>query len=72
MRGNPRRSTGLQWYMSRAVWAALAALIAYCVRLFINQDASPDVTGRMKAMLPIMIALGIIKSPSADSCVWRG
>lgn len=59
--------TGLQWYQSWTVWLALAALITYCVRLFINLDVGPVVTGFMNVLLPLMIAMGIVKSPSADS-----
>lgn len=59
--------TGQQWYQSWAVWLALAALITYCVRLFVNLDVGPVVNGFMNVLLPVMVALGIVKSPSADN-----
>ena len=59
--------TGLQWYESWTVWLSLAALITYCVRLFFKLDVGPVVKGLMDVLLPVMMALGIVKSPSTDS-----
>jgi uncharacterized membrane protein len=57
------------WYQSKVLWVAIAALITYCVRLFFNLDVGPFVSGLMDVLLPILMTLGIIKSPTSATTI---
>ena len=52
------------WYQSWTVWLALSALIVYCARLIFGIDMSASVNGLMDVLLPILMALGIVKNPT--------
>lgn len=53
-----------KWYQSWPVWLAIAALIAYCVKLFFRVDISSTLKGFMDVLLPILVAFGIVNNPT--------
>lgn len=53
-----------EWWQSKPVWAALFALVAYVVRLVFNIDLTPFFNGFFDALLPLLMALGIVTSPT--------
>ena len=55
------------WYQSKVMWLGLAALITYCVQLFFHLDAGPFINGLLDVLLPVLMTLGIVKSPTSAS-----
>lgn len=54
------------WYQSKPMWVALAALITYCVRLFFNLDVGDTLNTAIQLLLPILMGMGIVISPTAN------
>lgn len=52
-----------KWYQSWAVWLALGSLFAYCARLFFHLDIEATVNAFLDALLPVVVALGIVNRP---------
>lgn len=57
------------WYQSWAVWLAMAALIAYCVKYFFNIDIGATLNGLMDVLLPALMALGIVNNPTSHASI---
>ncbi len=49
---------------SWALWTSLAALAVYCAKTFIGLDISDTVNGLLDALLPVLVAFGIINNPT--------
>ena len=54
----------LNRFKSWAVWLALGALIVFCAREFCGIDISSTVDGLLDALLPLMVAFGIVNNPT--------
>jgi len=64
VRGKLGLETGMQWYQSKTVWAAIIALVAYTVKNLFGVDLGTYLNGLSDTLLPIMMMLGIVKSPA--------
>ena len=58
-----------KWYQSWAVWLAMAALVAYCVKYFWNMDIGATLDGFMNVLLPVLMAFGIVNNPTSKGTV---
>jgi uncharacterized membrane protein len=54
----------LNRFKSWALWLAIGALIVFCVREFAGIDISHTVDGLLDALLPVLIAFGIVNNPT--------
>ena len=52
-----------KWYQSWAVWLAIAALLAYCVKLIFSVDIGGALDQFMDVLLPILVAFGVVNNP---------
>ena len=50
---------------SWALWTSLAALVIFCVKEFAGLDISETVDGLLDALLPVLVAFGIINNPTS-------
>lgn len=51
-------------FKSWALWLALGALVTFCVKEFGGVDISDTVDGLLDALLPVLIAFGVINNPT--------
>lgn len=51
-------------FRSWALWTSLAALLVYCAKAFWGLDIDDTVNGLMDALLPVLVAFGIINNPT--------
>lgn len=48
---------------SWALWTSLAALVVFCVKQFAGIDIGDTVNGLLDALLPVLVAFGIVNNP---------
>ena len=51
-------------FKSWALWLAIGALVVFCVKEFTGVDISETVDGLLNALLPVLIAFGVINNPA--------
>jgi uncharacterized membrane protein len=54
----------LSRFKSWAVWLSIGALVVFCAREFGGVDISGTVDGLLDALLPLLIAFGIVNNPT--------
>lgn len=54
----------LNRFKSWAVWLSIGALVVFCVREFGGIDISNKVDGLLDALLPLLVAFGIVNNPT--------
>lgn len=54
----------LNRFKSWAVWLSIGALVVFCVKEFGGIDISGKVDGLLDALLPLLIAFGIVNNPT--------
>lgn len=54
----------LNRFKSWALWLSIGALIVFCVKEFGGIDISETVDGLLNALLPILVAFGIVNNPT--------
>ena len=57
----------LSRFKSWAVWLSIGALIAFCAKEFGGIDISSKVDGMLNALLPLLVAFGIVNNPTDKS-----
>ena len=57
----------LKRFKSWALWLSIAALVVFCVKEFAGIDVSDKVNGLMNAVLPILVAFGIVNNPTSST-----
>ena len=57
----------LKRFKSWAVWLSIAALVVFCVKEFAGFDISATVDGLLNALLPVLVAFGIVNNPTDKS-----
>ena len=51
-------------FKSWALWLAIGALVVFCVKEFTGVDISETVDGLLNALLPVLIAFGVVNNPA--------
>lgn len=51
-------------FKSWALWTSIAALVVFCVKEFAGLDISETVNGLLNALLPVLVAFGIVNNPT--------
>lgn len=54
-------------FKSWAVWLSVGALIVFCAKEFGGIDISGTVDGMLNALLPLLVAFGIVNNPTDKS-----
>jgi uncharacterized membrane protein len=54
----------LDRFKSWAVWLSIGALVVFCVKEFAGVDISSTVDGLLNAILPVLVAFGIVNNPT--------
>ena len=54
----------LERFKSWAVWLSIGALVVFCAKEFGGIDISSTVDGLLDALLPLLIAFGIVNNPT--------
>ena len=54
----------LNRFKSWAGWLAIGALIVFCAKEFGGIDISGTVNGLLDALLPLLVAFGIVNNPT--------
>lgn len=54
----------LNRFKSWAVWLSIGALAVFCAKEFAGIDISSTVDGLLDALLPLLIAFGIVNNPT--------
>lgn len=57
----------LSRFKSWAVWLSVGALIVFCAKEFGGIDISGKVDGMLNALLPLLVAFGIVNNPTDKS-----
>jgi uncharacterized membrane protein len=57
----------LNRFKSWAVWLSFAALVVFCAKEFGGVDISATVDGLLNALLPLLVAFGIVNNPTDKS-----
>ena len=57
----------LSRFKSWAVWLSVGALIVFCAKEFGGIDISSKVDGMLNALLPLLVAFGIVNNPTDKS-----
>ena len=57
----------LSRFKSWAVWLSIGALIVFCTKEFGGIDISSTVDGMLNALLPLLVAFGIVNNPTDKS-----
>ena len=52
---------------SWALWVSVAALAVWCVKIFAGVDISPQVSGLLDVLCPVLVGFGIINDPTNSS-----
>ena len=56
-------------FKSWALWLALAALVAFCVKQFSGLDVSDDLNDFLNVLLPVLVAFGIVNNPNSRETI---
>ena len=59
----------LNRFKSWALWLSIGALIVFCVKEFGGIDISETVDGLLNALLPILVAFGIVNNPTNNKSI---
>lgn len=51
-------------FKSWALWLALAALVAFCIKTFAGFDISAQLNNFLNLLLPVLVALGVVNDPT--------
>ena len=51
-------------FKSWALWTAIGALVAFCVKEFCGLDISETVNNFLDVLLPVLVAFGIVNNPT--------
>ncbi len=51
-------------FKSWALWLAIGALVAFCVKEFAGIDISASVDGLLNVLLPVLVAFGVVNNPT--------
>ena len=51
-------------FKSPALWVAMFALVAFCVKEFGGLDVSETLDGLLNVLLPVLAAFGIVNNPT--------
>ena len=51
-------------FKSWALWVAIAALVAFCVKEFAGVDIGSTLDGLLDVLLPVVAGLGIVNNPT--------
>lgn len=54
----------LSRFKSWAVWLSIGALVVFCAKEFGGVDISGKVDGMLNALLPLLVAFGIVNNPT--------
>ncbi len=54
-------------FKSWALWVAIAALVAFCVKEFVGIDISETMNGLLNVLLPVLVGFGIVNNPTDKS-----
>jgi uncharacterized membrane protein len=54
----------LNRFKSWALWLSIGALVVFCVKEFGGIDISETVDGFLNALLPVLVAFGIVNNPA--------
>ena len=54
----------LNRFKSWAVWLSIGALVVFCAKEFGGVDISGKVDGMLNALLPLLVAFGIVNNPT--------
>ena len=54
----------MERFKSWALWTSIAALVVLCVKEFTGVDISGKVDGLLNALLPVLVAFGIVNNPT--------
>ncbi|MBQ4153854.1 MAG: hypothetical protein IJE01_01475 [Clostridia bacterium] len=54
----------LNRFKSWALWLSIGALVVFCVKEFGGIDISVTVDGLLNALLPVLVAFGIVNNPT--------
>ena len=54
----------LNRFKSWALWLSIGALIVFCVKEFCGIDITETVDGFLNALLPVLVAFGIVNNPT--------
>ena len=54
----------LSRFKSWALWLAIGALVAFCVKEFAGIDISETLNGFLDVLLPVLIAFGVVNNPT--------
>lgn len=54
----------LMRFKSWAVWLSIGALVIFCAKEFGGIDISGTVNGLLDALLPLLVAFGIVNNPT--------
>lgn len=57
----------LNRFKSWAVWLSIGALVVFCAKEFGGIDISGKVDGMLNALLPLLVAFGIVNNPTDKS-----
>ena len=69
VRGQLFSEEGQKCYQSWAVWLAMAALVAYCVKYFFRVDIGNTLDSFMNVLLPVLMAFGVVNNPTSKGTV---
>ena len=50
---------------SWALWTSIGALIAFCLKEFLDIDLDRTINGLLDVLLPVLTAFGIINDPTS-------
>jgi len=56
-------------YKSWALWLAVAALVAFCVKEFTGIDISKTADGILNVLLPVLVGFGIVNNPNSKESI---
>jgi uncharacterized membrane protein len=51
-------------FKSWALWTSVAALVVFCAKQFFGLDLGEFMNGFMNALLPVVVAFGIVNNPT--------
>ena len=54
-------------FKSWALWVSVSALAVWCVKTFAGVDISPQVSGLLDVLCPVLVGFGIINNPTDKS-----
>ena len=54
----------LNRFRSWAVWVSIGALVIFCAKEFGGVDISGTVNGLLDVLLPLLVAFGIVNTPT--------